>query len=59
MKKKTPAELKSHVTCLGFPGGSGVKSLLNAEDTGEVGWIPGSGSSRGEGRGNPRSSIPA
>ena len=38
---------------LGFPGGSVVKNLLaNAEDTGDVGSIPASGRSHGEGNGN-------
>jgi len=38
----------------GFPGGSvGKESLCNAGDSGEVGSIPGSGRSPGEGHGNP------
>ena len=38
----------------GFPGGSvGKESLSNAGDSGEVGSIPGSGRSPGEGHGNP------
>ena len=38
----------------GFPGGASGKELpANAEDTGVVGSIPGSGRSPGAGRGNP------
>ena len=38
----------------GFPGGVVVKNLPdNAEGTGDVGSIPGSGRSLGEGNGNP------
>ena len=38
---------------LGFPGGSVVKNLsTNAEDSGDVSLIPGSGRSPGEGNGN-------
>ena len=38
----------------GFPGGSVVKNLpANAGDTGDMGSIPGSGRSPGEGNGNP------
>ena len=38
----------------GFPGSSTVKNLpANAGDAGEVGLIPGSGRSSGEGNGNP------
>ena len=38
---------------MGFSGGSVVKNLpANAGDTGEVGSIPGSGRSSGEGNGN-------
>ena len=38
----------------GFPGGSVVKNLpANAEGTGDVGLIPGSGRSPGGGHGNP------
>ena len=37
-----------------FPGGSVVKNLpVNAGDTGDVGSIPGSRRSPGEGNGNP------
>ena len=36
---------------MGFPGGSVVKNLLT--NAGEVGSIPGLGSSPGEGYGNP------
>ena len=36
---------------LGFPGGSAVKNL--SANTGDVGSIPGSGGSPGEGNGNP------
>ena len=36
---------------LGFPGGSDGKE--SACNTGHLGWIPGSGSSPGEGNGNP------
>ena len=39
---------------LGFPGGSVVKNPpANEGDTGDVGLIPGSGRSLGEGNGNP------
>ena len=38
----------------GFPGGSVVKNLpAEAGDTGDMGWIPGSGRSPGERNGNP------
>ena len=38
----------------GFPGGRGVKNLpSSAEDVRDVGLIPGSGRSPGEGNGNP------
>ena len=38
----------------GFPDGSaGKESACNAGDTGDVGLIPGSGRSPGEGNGNP------
>ena len=37
---------------LGFPGGSAVKNLL--ANAGDVGWIPGSGRSPGEGNDNLR-----
>ena len=35
----------------GLPGGSEVK--VSAPNTGDLGWIPGSGRSPGEGNGNP------
>ena len=39
---------------MGFPGGSVVKNPpANEGDTGDVGLIPGSGRSLGEGNGNP------
>ena len=39
---------------MAFPDGSVVKSLrANAGDAGDVGLIPGSGRSSGEGNGNP------
>ena len=39
---------------MGFPGGTVVKNLsANAEDARNLGWIPGSGRSPGEGNGNP------
>ena len=39
---------------MGFPGGSVVKNLpATAEDTGDMGSIPGSERSPGEGNGNP------
>ena len=39
---------------IGFPSGSVDKeSACNAGDTGDVGLIPGSGQSPGEGNGNP------
>ena len=39
---------------MGFPSGSaGKKSACNAGNTGDVGSIPGSGSSPGEWNGNP------
>ena len=39
---------------MGFPGGSIVKNpRANAGDAGDVGLIPGSGRSPGEGNGNP------
>ena len=38
---------------MGFPGGSALKNLpVNAEDAGDVGSIPGSVRSPGEGNGN-------
>ena len=38
----------------GFPGGSVVKNLpANARDSGDMGLMPGSGRSLGEGNGNP------
>ena len=39
---------------MGFPGGSVVKNLPDkAGNTGDLGSIPGSGSSPGKGNGNP------
>ena len=39
---------------MGFPDGSVVKNPpARAGDTGDVGWIPGSGRSPGGGNGNP------
>ena len=39
---------------MGFPDGAEVKNLpANAEDTGDVGLIPGLGRSPGLGNGNP------
>ena len=35
---------------MGFPGGSEVKA--SARNAGDPGWIPGSGRSPGEGKGN-------
>ena len=41
-------------SCVGFPGGAVVKNLAaNARDTRDIGLIPGSGRSPGEGNGNP------
>ena len=37
----------------GFPGDSSKESTCNAEDTGQVGLIPGLGRSSGGGHGNP------
>ena len=38
----------------GFPGGASVKNLpANAGDTRDMGFIPGSGRSPGEGNNNP------
>ena len=47
--------LKSRdITFVGLPGGSVVKNLpANAGDARDVGLIPGSGRSPGEGNGNP------
>ena len=40
--------------CRGFPGGANVKNPpASAGDTGDMGLIPGSGRSPGEGNGNP------
>ena len=36
--KKVTNELKSHVTCLGFPGGSAVENLLAMQKTQER-WV--------------------
>ena len=39
---------------MGFPGGTVVKNLpANAANAGDMGLIPGSGRSPGEGNGNP------
>jgi len=39
---------------MGFPGGTVVKNLpANAGNAGDMGLIPGSGRSPGEGNGNP------
>ena len=38
---------------MGFPGGSEVKASAFAHNAGELGQIPGSGTSLGEGNGNP------
>ena len=47
-------ELLGHMVVLGLPGGSVVKNLpASAEDARDVGLIPGSGRSPGEGNGNP------
>ena len=40
-----------HSSILGFPGGSEVK--VSASNAGDLGSIPGSGRSPGEGNGNP------
>ena len=46
--------LDSSKQSLGFPGDSMVKNLpAIAEDTGDMGSIPGLGRSPGEGNGNP------
>ena len=43
----------THTHTRGFPGGSVVKNLSNnTKDMGDVGSIPGSGKSSGEGNGN-------
>jgi len=43
--------MASYLNAMGFPGGSdGKESYYNAED---LGLIPGSGRSPGEGNGNP------
>ena len=51
--RKSPAQEKEKATLLdlGFPGGSVVKDL--PANVGDLGWIPGSGRSLGEGNGNP------
>ena len=41
----------AHILKLGFPGGSEVKA--SASSVGDLGLIPGSGTSHGEGNGNP------
>ena len=44
----------SKYSIMGFPGGTAVKNMpANAEDTRDVGLIPGLGRSPGEGNGNP------
>ena len=43
--------LSGHVICLDFPGGLDGKE--SASRAGDLGWIPGSGRSPGEGGGNP------
>ena len=44
----------NHSNPWGFPGGSVLKNLAaNAGDAGDMGSIPGSGRSPGEGNGNP------
>ena len=52
-KKKKTSYLVSHTLfeCLGFPGGSLVKTLR--ANAGDKGLIPGSGRSPGEGNDNP------
>ena len=45
--------LYTHTHTWGFPGGSVVKNMSNnTKDMGDVGSIPGSGKSSGEGNGN-------
>ena len=40
--------------CMGFPGGSVAKNLpASSGDTGDMGWIPGSGRCPGRSNGNP------
>ena len=49
---QTTAQLhSSHTFIMGFPGGSGGKA--SACNAGDMGLIPGSGRSPGEGNGNP------
>ena len=49
-----PIDIWLHHLLRGLPWwGSGKESACNAEDTGDVGWIPGSGRSPGGGNGNP------
>ena len=43
--------LSGHVICLDFPGGLDGKE--SASRAGDLGWIPGSGRSPGEGNDNP------
>ena len=45
------SDLAAAVYMLGFPGGSEVKA--SARNVGDLGSIPGSGRSSGEGNGNP------
>ena len=50
----TPEIFEGPKTLSSFPGGSVVKNLsANAEDTGDMGLIPGLGRSPGGGNGNP------
>ena len=55
MVKNLPANFKLYyLFILGFPGGLAVKNPpANATDTGDMDSIPGSGTSPGEGNGNP------
>ena len=51
-RKKTHIQFLTHsLSCLGFPGGSLVKTLR--ANAGDKGLIPGSGRSPGEGNDNP------
>ena len=52
--EKWPLSMVSSWPNTGFPGGSAAKIPPDkAGDTGEEGWIPGSGKSPGGGKGNP------
>ena len=53
---RTKLILSGHVICLGFPGGSDGKE--SACSAGDLGWLPGSGRSPGEGDGNPLLFLP-